>query len=293
MYYLLYGLLYLFSLLPFFVLYRISEFFYFLIYHVWGYRKEIVLNNIAIAFPEKTEAERKKIAKEFYLGFIDNFVETIKLFSISKKELNKRFTCDYAFLNKYYETGANVQAHLGHFFNWEYANLSVSLNSRFPALVVYMPLLNKAVNKIFLKLRMRFNADMIAATRFRTEFLPFIRKRYCLVFVADQNAGMPDSAYWCSFFGRYVPFVTGPEKSARLNNCVVLFVKFAKIKRGFYNATFHLLTDAPRSLQEGEITKIMIRHIEDSIREQPANYLWTHRRWKHEFDPSRHKRLIE
>jgi KDO2-lipid IV(A) lauroyltransferase len=155
-----------------------------------------------------------------------------------------------------------------------------------------MPLLNKAMNRIFLTLRTRFGAKMIAATRYRKEFLPYIKSRYCLVFVADQNAGMPDSAYWSRFFNKLVPFVTGPEKTARLNNSVALFARFYKRKRGYYQAVFQLLSDAPRSLPEGELTKRMISYIEDSIREQPSNYLWSHRRWKHEFDPARHASLV-
>jgi KDO2-lipid IV(A) lauroyltransferase len=292
MYYLLYGFLFLLSLLPFWILYGISDLFHFIVYHLWGYRKEVVMNNLAIAFPEKSEEERKEIAKQFYHNLIDSFFETIKLFSISKRELNRRFTCDYSFFNSYYEKGLSVQVHLGHFFNWEYANLSVGINSDYAVLVVYMPLLNRAMNRIFLKLRTRFGAKMIAATRFRKEFLPHVKSSNCLVFVADQNAGMPDSAYWSHFFGKLVPFVTGPEKTARLNNNPVLFVKFHKMKRGFYDAKFQLLSDAPRSLQEGELTKRMIAKIEESIREQPSNYLWSHRRWKHDFDPARHGKLV-
>ena len=292
MYYLVYGFFYLFSLLPFWIIYGISDFFCFIIYQVWGYRKEIVMNNLAIAFPDKSLAERKKIAKEFYRNLIDNFIETIKLLSISPKTLNKRFTCNYSLLNEYYKTHSSVQAHLGHFFNWEYANLAFSLNSDYPVLVIYMPLVNKLFNKIFYTLRTRFNAKMIAATAFRNEFLPYSKERFCLIFVADQNAGITEKAYWSPFFGKLAPFVTGPEKSARLNNTPVFVTKIRKIKRGHYEATIELLTDEPRSLKEGEITRRMITFVETAIKEQPANYLWSHRRWKHEFDPSRHAELV-
>jgi len=292
MYYLMYGFLYLLSLLPFWILYRISDFFYLVIYHIWGYRKEIVMSNLNIAFPEKTEAERKKIAKEFYQNLIDSFIETIKLFSISKKQLNKRISVDYSPLNNYYATGKNAQLHLGHFFNWEYGNLDLSLNSSFPALVVYMPIVNKAIDKIFYKLRTRFNGKLIAATAFRKEFMPYSKQRFCLVFVADQNPGITENAYWSPFFGKLAPFVTGPEKSARLNNTAVFMSKLYKVKRGYYYGSMELLTTEPGSFKEGEITKQMIAFIENEIRKHPSNYLWSHRRWKHEFNPDRHAQLV-
>ncbi len=292
MYYFVYGFLYLISLLPFFILYRISDFFYFIIYHVWGYRKDVVMNNLAIAFPEKNEAEKKQIAKQFYKNLIDSFIETIKLLSISKKELNKRFIVPIEHINKYYDKGKNIQAHLGHFFNWELANLALSITSKFPVLVVYMPVVNKIFDKLFCKIRTRFNANMIVATHFRRDFFPFMKEKYCVMFVADQNPGVIENAYWSNFFNKPVPFVTGPEKNARLNNCIVYYVKIFKYKRGFYGVEFYLLSEDPCSLREGELTKKMIALLEQSIKEDPTNYLWSHRRWKHTFNPEKHQKLM-
>ncbi len=291
MYYLLYGFLYLVSLLPFWILYGISYVAYVIIYHFIGYRKDIVLSNLDIAFPNKSLSEKKIIAKQFYKNFTDSFIETIKLLSISKKQLNKRFICNYDSVNKYYATGKNVQLHLAHFFNWEYANLSFSMYSKFQLLIVYMPITAKALDKLFFKLRTRFNAKLISATSFLKEFKPFSRQRFCLVFVADQSAGHPAAAYWLPFFGKLTPFVTGPEKSARLNNAACLYAKFNKIKRGYYHLEFHEISDGEQRLNEGELTRRMIEHIENNIREEPADYLWTHRRWKHTFDPKLHQLL--
>jgi KDO2-lipid IV(A) lauroyltransferase len=291
MYYLVYGLLYLISLLPFWILYGISDFAYFLIYRVIGYRQEVVLSNLALAFPEKTLEERKAISKKFYKSFTDNFIEIIKLLSISEKTLRKKFTGEWNTMNSYYESGKNIQLHLGHFFNWEYANLALSYSSKFPVLTVYMPIANKAMNRLFNKIRSRFNANLISATNYLREFKPYSKQRFCLVFVADQSAGATHTAYWLPFFGKLTPFVTGPEKSAKLNNTVALYVKFTKAKRGHYHVNFFEITNDARSLPEGEITKRMISSLEDNIREQPENYLWTHRRWKHEFDPAKHRML--
>ena len=291
MFYLLYGFLYLVSLLPFWILYGISYFAYILIYYCTGYRKHVVLSNIALAFPEKTLAERKLIAKKFYKNFTDSFIEIVKLLSISKKQLRKRFVGEFDTVNKYYATGRNVQLHAGHFFNWEYASLLFSLESKYPVLLVYMPVINKAMDKFFYKLRSRFDAKMIAATSYLKDFRPYSKGRFSLIMVGDQSAGNTETAYWLRFFGKITPFVTGPEKSARLNNTVVLYGHYQKIKRGYYHLKFYIITEDPGNLKEGEITKRLISFVEDNIKEQPEIYLWTHRRWKHKYDPSKHRAL--
>jgi KDO2-lipid IV(A) lauroyltransferase len=262
-----------------------------LIYYIIGYRKDVVFSNLAIAFPEKSIDEHKVIAKKFYKNFTDNFIEIIKLLSLSKKELQKRFTGEFDIPNSYYESGRNIQFHLGHFFNWEYANLSLSLESKFPVLVVYMPIANKAMNRIFNNIRTRFGGIMISATSYLKEFKSYNRQRFSLVFVGDQSAGNTEAAYWLPFFGKLTPFVTGPEKSAKLSNTVALYAKLMRVKRGHYHVRFFEITSEPKKLAEGEITKRTIQFLEENIRDQSEDYLWTHRRWKHRFDPSRHRAL--
>jgi len=284
MYSIVYGLFYLISLLPWRVIYIISDFIAFLLYYIIRYRKPVVMGNLLIAFPEKTQAERIKIAKQFYRQFTDNFLEVIKFISISEKELNRRFISDYSVLNDLYDSGKNVQMVLGHFFNWEFANLAYANNVVYPFVVVYMPIENKIFNKIFYNMRKRFGTHLVAATNFRKEFFPYSKERFCLVLVGDQNPGGPDAGYWTPFFGKMAPFVKGPEKGAKVNNTAVVMCNFYPIKRGYYKNELILLTTEPRNLPEGEITKAMVSFVEESLRRHPANYLWTHKRWKHQFD---------
>jgi KDO2-lipid IV(A) lauroyltransferase len=77
MYYVVYGILYLLSLLPMRVLYLFSDFAYFMVYRVVGYRKDVVLQNLSIAFPNKTEEDRLEIARGFYKNFTDTLIETV------------------------------------------------------------------------------------------------------------------------------------------------------------------------------------------------------------------------
>ncbi len=292
MYYIVYGFLYVLSLLPFRVIYLISDFFYVLIYYVIKYRRGVVDSNLAIAFPKKSIDERKKIAKQFYKNFTDNFIETIKLLSISKKELNKRFTGNFDVINNIYPTGKSLQIHLGHQFNWELAYAAYAANLQYPLIGVYMPLTNKIFDRLFIHLRTRFATILVPATNFRAKFLPYAKTQYALGLIADQSPGGPDIAYWVNFFGRSTAFVKGAEKGAIFNNTAVVFCSFKKIKRGYYHAHNEVFTTEPRKLTQGEITAGMAKFIEDAIRENPANYLWTHRRWKLSFDEKYRKNVV-
>lgn len=292
MYYIVFGFLYLLSLLPFWVLYIFSDGIYLLLYYVIRYRRDVVANNLLIAFPEKSEAERKKIEKDFYKGFVDNFIETIKLFSMSAKELEKRFTGNFEVVNNLHATGKKVQLHSGHFFNWEYANAGYAHNFVYPLITVYMPITNKAMDRAFLYMRKRFGAILVPATDFSNQFAPYSKMQYCLALVGDQNPGAPDKAYWTKFFGRMTPIVKGPERTSRVADAAVVMCNFYRVKRGYYKTDMVLLTTAPRSLPQGEITRQMMQFVEQSIRNNPSCYLWSHKRWKFEFDEEKHGKFV-
>jgi KDO2-lipid IV(A) lauroyltransferase len=281
MYYFFYGLLYLLSLLPMRILYLLSDGLYLLLYYGFGYRKKVVMTNLQIAFPDKTEAERKKIAKKFYRNFIDSFIEVIKLLSASEAFLHKRFTIDTSELNGLYETGKSCQIHLGHTFNWEWGQLVLTKLTRFKILVVYMPITNVLFERLFYKLRTSSGNAFLPANRMREAMEPYQKSQYLLGLVADQNPGNPASSYWLNFFGVPTPFVSGPEKGARAAGLPVVFARIEKPRRGYYHATLKLGTMDASSLPEGELTRNYVRYLESVIRLNPDMWLWSHRRWKH------------
>lgn len=283
MYYIIFPLLYLLSLLPFFILYGISDFLAFLLFYVVKYRKEVVLHNLTIAFPEKTDAERKKIARKFYKYFTDTMMESLKFISISKKQLLKRSTGSFDVINDLISKGYNINIMAGHQFNWEYANLLYAINLKIPFVGVYMPIKNRVFNKIFLDFRGQFGTILISATDFKNKMHDVFKSQYMLALAADQNPGTPVSGYWMNFFGRPTPFVTGPEKGALKNNAAVVYVGFKKIKRGYYHFETTLLTEQSAGAQPGTLTCLYRDILEKTITADPANYLWSHRRFKFEW----------
>ncbi len=286
MYRITYGFLYLFSLLPMGVIHGISSAIAWLVGSVIGYRRHIVMSNLAIVFPEKTERERKAIAREFYLNFTDAMLESIKLLSMSDEEVNRRFIGDSSeVLNKLMENsdGRNVQLHAMHNFNWEYAHLGVVSKLRYPLLGVYGPISNPVFERIFRDLRSRYGTVLIPANKFRTHFKDYATERYVLALVADQSPANPTRAWWIDFFGRRTGWVMGPESGARIKGVRVIFGTFYKVKRGYYSFDFRMPSKDPQDMQEGELTAEYVSYVEESIRKRPANYLWSHRRWKLEY----------
>ena len=283
MYYIVYGFLYTISLLPFRVLYVISDFAWFLLYRVFKYRRDIILSNLAIAFPEKTQEDRNAIAREFYRNFTDTFIESIKMISISRKQILKRSRCDFEYINELIDKGRNVHIMAGHQFNWEFANLTYAMNLKTPFVAVYMPVANKIFNRIFYDIRKRYGTVLISAWEFSSKMHSVFSNQYILALAADQNPSNPSKGVWLNFFSRPAPFVTGPGKGAVKNNTAVVYVAFEKPKRGYYSFRIIPITENGASHTPEELTILYKNALEDTIRRNPSNYLWSHRRWRHEW----------
>lgn len=293
MYIVIYSFFYLLSLLPWRLCYIISDGVCFILQKVVKYRGEVVKQNLLLAFPEKTVKERQLIANEFYKRFTDSFIETIKLISVSAETFEKRFTSNVEVLNDLYKTDQSVQVMAGHFFNWEFANWGVSKQGNYPFIAVYMPLSNKYFNRLVLKMRTKFGSIMIPATNFKNQFHQYAKKgKYAMALAADQNPGNPQAAYWLPFFGVLTPFVKGPEKGAKLNKTAQVFVHFYSTKRGHYHLQYELMTTEPNQYEDGALTALYVKMLEEKIKQEPSNYLWSHKRWKYKFEAEKHAKLV-
>ncbi len=281
MYYIVYGLLYLISLLPFFILYRISDLIFLILFYITGYRKQVVMQNLQNSFPEKNQAELKIIARSFYRNFVDNWIETIKLLSISKKTLNKRITANVEVFHQLHKKGKSVQLNLGHFFNWEIMTLYTGINQPFTFLTVYFPQADKITTRLFIKLRSRWGNPQLSSSDMARAIIPWRKKQYLLALGADQNPPVPTNAYWLNFLNKPTAFLKGPEKFARIQNIPVVMMTTTKPKRGHYHFEYFLIADDPKSLPDGELMCRYVKHLEKNIQLQPEIYLWSHRRWKH------------
>ncbi|GAA0532842.1 lysophospholipid acyltransferase family protein [Chitinophaga japonensis] len=286
MYYLLLILAYAVSLLPLWILYRLSDVLYLLVYYIARYRRAVVQANLRQAFPGKTPAEITLLERKYYRNLTDMMVETIKLLTMSRRQLQRRFICDLTVLHELYRQGKSCQLHLGHNFNWEWANLFCIQGVRYPFLVVYMPLTNKAVDRLFRHFREKSGSKLIPANDIRNSMAPWLSKQYLIALVADQNPSDPRRCYWFPFLNKMTAFYKGPEMTARRHNIPVVFVDIRKVKRGYYKAELQLQFESPLQEPEGKITEAFAQFLEKNIREQPEVWVWSHKRWKHAYPQS-------
>ncbi len=268
--------------LPFWMLFLISDFFYFLV-RLSGYRKKVVMNNLRNAFPEKSEEELKKISNKFFHHLCDLFFETFKLQSITESQMRERVQIVNAeLLDKYYHEGRDVIAALGHYGNWEWIP-SINLFIKAQGCEVYHILKNKDYDQFMLDLRSKWGTlNFTMKTSYRSMHkLKMEDKRFVIGMISDQSPAKSKIQYFSEFLNQDTPIHLGVEKMAVKTNSPVVFFRFDKIKRGYYKLTVEPLIDNPKDTKEFEITKLHSKHLESIIKEKPEFWLWSHKRWKH------------
>ncbi len=282
-YIIIFPILWLLSILPFRVLYLFSDFISFILFRIIGYRKDVVLNNIKIAFPEKSEKEVRKIRRQFFKHFTDVFMEMIKSITISEKNVHKRFVFeDVDVINDLYKKNRSVIVVGSHYANWEWM---VSLNNlvKHQAYAVYTPISNKYFEKMMLKYRQKYGGKFIKPSVARKTYVENEKNGVLTLnaLVSDQSPQLQRTRYWATFFNTYVPIHVGAELIAKDLNQVVVYYEVSKVKRGHYKCTFKLLAENPREFPDYQITDMFLKEVERQVAAAPQYYFWTHKRFKH------------
>lgn len=270
------------SLLPFPVLYGLSDFLFVLFYFVFGYRKKVVMDNIRRSFPEKTPAEQEAICKKFYRHFCDLILESLKTFTVQRWQVRKRVVCkNPELINKYYDQKRSVIIAGGHYNNWELFAVGVDELIRHQAIGIYKPLSNKFFDKKMRATRSKFGLYMISTKVVKQVMDEEINNLTATIFAFDQSPSNPNNCYWMKFLNQDTGILFGVEKYAKEYDYPVLYGRINKERRGYYSFEFFDVTDRPRETAYGEITEAVNRMLEKDIRAIPQYWLWSHRRWKH------------
>ena len=274
--------LYLLSLSPFWLLYLISDLLFFLIYYVVKYRRKVVQENLLNAFPEKSLGERSFIEKEYFKYLADLIMETVKMFSISTKQLQKRMLPgNEVYLHDAFKRGKSVLGAVGHYGNWEMAGLRMSMETDKRRLIVYKPLSNEVWDEAFKKMRSRLGATLVSMKMTMRKMVEFRKELTFSVLVSDQTPVKSEIKYFTSFLNQPTAVFLGVERMAKMIDCVVVFCDTRRLKRGYYQCTLIPLFEDPKNTAEYEITDAHVKYLDKVIREAPQYWLWSHRRWKY------------
>ncbi|MBN9483053.1 MAG: hypothetical protein BGO70_01470 [Bacteroidetes bacterium 43-93] len=281
MYYLLLLILYPLALLPLQVLYLLSDFAFFILYRIIGYRRDVVEDNLRRAFPEKTEEEIKGISKKFYKSFCDQWIETLKLLAMSNAQLERRITVDWDVFNELYDEKRSGYFLMSHTFNWEWANVITQRRAKHLMVNMYLPPESKAFDRLMR--RIRKGPGLLISVKAIKEGLKAIKpgQLYMMGLISDQNPSNLNKVIWLSFMGRTAPFFISSAQTARKDRAAIVFGTIMKKKRGYYHLHLQRFTEDASKHSAEEIMTSYVHYIEDAIREQPENWMWTHKRWKH------------
>ena len=269
------------SLLPYPLLYLLSDILFFIIYIIIGYRKKVVFSNLCNSFPDKNNDELKIIMISFYRHFCDIIIETIKGFNISEKQIRKRLVIkNPEFSNYFVKQGKSIIFVGGHYNNWEICAQAFSMYSDHKCIGIYKPLSNSFLNKKLYDSRSKFGLNLVNMRQTKQSFERGSEAK-AIVFGSDQNPANPKRAHWLKFLNQDTPVLFGVEKYSKEYDWPVIYVSISKVKRGCYDVEYSLITDNPRIEPYGKITEDFTKRLENDIICKPEYWLWTHKRWKH------------
>jgi KDO2-lipid IV(A) lauroyltransferase len=277
-----YPFLWLISILPYRLFYGFSDFLFFMLYHIIGYRKKVVRDNLKLTLPEKSDEELYQIQKDFYKHLCDLFLEMVKTMHLSKEDVKKRYHVQNIEVIQEIEKEKSILIVCSHYANWEW-NVSMNNYIKSRGFAIYQKIENVYFDRLIKKLRTKWNTTPIEQKETIKAVIRNEQQHITGIYgmVSDQSPMVSKAQYWNTFMGIKVPVFNGAEVLARKLDLAVVFLKVSKVKRGYYRADFIPITRNGKSTKEHEITEQFLRLTEQQIKERPEHYLWTHRRWKH------------
>lgn len=281
-FYLFYPFLWMISRLPTRLAYGISDFAFLIVYYIIGYRKKVIIKNLKVAFPEKSENELQLLCKKTTQHFCDSFIEVIMSMGMSHDEMRNRFIyTNLDLIHKYRAQKRPIMVMFGHQGSYEWT-MCLDGQVDYKIIAVYKPLANKYFNKLIVDIRQKFNSTLITMREASNHISKSIVSGEMAMYglIADQSPARYRAQHFTRFFGKTSAVFMGSEKLAKAHDTTVVYLAVEKVKRGHYQATFHTITENASQTQDWEITDSFFDLLEKQIRKQPEYYLWSHKRWK-------------
>lgn len=276
------AILYLIATIPFPILYLLSDFLSFLVFRLFGYRKQVILENLRNSFPEKSEAEINKIRKGFYKNFTDVFLEMIKMLSMSGKSILKRAKItNPEVVEKYQDAGRSVLFVGGHCANWEWLGMAVSYVMKQDTFTVYKPLNNENFDALVREMRAKNGNNLVPMKSFLRTILKNKNRGVVNLMLADQTPHVGEIEYFTDFLNQDTPVFLGVEKITKSVKMPLFFTEIRRTKRGHYEITLVELFENYDDVAPYEVTQKHIKALEHQIQTSPSDWLWSHRRWKY------------
>ena len=267
--------------MPLWLLYGISNILFLIVFYVVKYRKNLVVKNLKMCFPEKSDQEINKICRNYYLFLADLMVETLKMLTFSENEMKKRmYFKDLSLVEKLQKENKNFFLMLGHVGSWEWGSAAFQLHTSYQILVIYKPLRDVFFDNFVKKIRTRFGQEATSMKNTLRNIIRLKDRLHATAFIADQRPENNKDAIWVDFFGKKIDFLQGTEVLAQKFDYPVVFANVTRPKRGYYEISLELIAENPKNIPKNEITQIFASKLENQIRQNPHLWLWSHDRFR-------------
>lgn len=271
------------SRLPFSMLYVFSDFLYFIIYRLIGYRKVVVQKNLRNAYPDKSPKELKAIERDYYKHLSRIMVEIFKMRTMSEKEMKERVRFkNMDLINQYLDQGKSIILCSPHYGNWEWSVLAMALHVKAHIYTIYKPLSNPLFDKWFYQTRNRYGNTMIPMRNTLRAIKNSENETSIFCFANDQAPPKDESHHWVDFLNQPTSFHLGVEKIAQRTKRPVFYAEMKSIGKGYYEIEFMPISLRPEHTETLEITKNYADKLAQTLNEAPPYWLWSHKRWKHQ-----------
>lgn len=290
-YWLLFAVTFLISLLPLKLLYCVSDLISFVFMRVFSYRKSVIYTNLARSFPELKYDEIKRVAKEFQRNLVDIFIEAIWSMSKSPRKIISRIGATIGSidsLNDGLMRGNGVVLAMGHQANWELLGVSyyitdgTDISCKVDDIVsVYKRQSNGPVDMLLNYIRTKHGATLVESGDIVRYLIKNKTSNKVYLFIADQSpAQVSGEKFAVNFLNQKTYMFKGPEYVARKFDMPIYYMDMKRAHRGRYVVDLKLISMNPTETQEGEITSTFAKMLENSIHEDKSTWLWSHKRWK-------------
>ena len=272
------------SIQPYWLLYLKSDVLYFLAYHVARYRRKVVRQNLLRSFPEKDAKDIKAIERKFYRNLCDLFVEAPKMMCMGPNGYSKRITyANPEVLEPLFEQQKGIFYAIPHSGNWEWFGKMIPSFAAHHNVAVYKKVKSPAFDELMLYMRTKgISAEPVEADSVFKHLVQYRNRWNAVLMMADQSPHGLDSDYWTEFLHQDTCWFTGVERMAKALDYAIVFVAMRREGRGRYAVSYELITDNPKATGEGQIMEKYVRCVERFVQANPDNWLWSHRRWKHQ-----------
>ena len=255
-----------------------------IVFYIIPVRKKVVIENLSIAFPEKSISEIKKLARKTYQNILITFSEMMYLPFLSESKIKKSISFENLEIVKI-NIGENKPAIFltGHFGGWEFCLSSLSLFIGRKFLLLAQPQSNSRISDFVMNARKTFGNDVILSGVSVRKLYENLTKGGIVGIAGDQRGTYEGPRF--SFFNRDTALYTGTATMALKTSCPIIMTAFERLKNNNYKIYFQEVNfhNLPQDNEDKirVITQQYITFLEKHISKNPEQYFWLHKIWKY------------